>query len=558
MAKILKLNNDADYYYERGIDKSEAGSYIEAVDSFYSALKRDPENMWIYSEIGYNYLELGLYEPALKIYFKLLALDKYADIGYLGLMQCFIRENQVATALYYLNMGIDNGALDSEYEAEEQETAVSDKPKLRLLDKNDNSEIVALAKKMIVSGESDFAKQMLSAIPDTSKQFDEAQNHLSFLAYSEGDYDKCIRLSEAVIENKPEDLYALTTMMLAYYRKNDYVKTEEIASVIDGLELKTRSEFYRVAMCVMEVGDERRCVKYFEKLFELCPYDRDTTLALAIAYYDTDRTADARAYMLALRRLYPSDRVIAYYARFVREGNIKHIPVAVDLPDGEKLRRLHRIEETFSMLSDVDKAVKRLEEDEEFYDMVMWLLSSREVQMCQRVGAFLCQHEKWQPFFRDKLIDPSVPSPVKKEYLLSYLKYSDVKKFALLVGDIMLFFNPRIPKCDDNFDMRETYWLLYATCAFVTKGFQSKINKVYKNFVAVMSRPDFKPFKIRVPVMAALIAYKAKVHKIFESETECCEIFGCTKEDFHDYAVRLELEKPEKPAEEPTEETEER
>lgn len=283
MAKILKLNNDADYYYERGIDKSEAGSYIEAVDSFYSALKRDPENMWIYSEIGYNYLELGLYEPALKIYFKLLALDKYADIGYLGLMQCFIRENQVATALYYLNMGIDNGALDSEYEAEEQETAVSDKPKLRLLDKNDNSEIVALAKKMIVSGESDFAKQMLSAIPDTSKQFDEAQNHLSFLAYSEGDYDKCIRLSEAVIENKPEDLYALTTMMLAYYRKNDYVKTEEIASVIDGLELKTRSELYRVAMCVMEVGDERRCVKYFEKLFELCPYDRDTTLALAIA-----------------------------------------------------------------------------------------------------------------------------------------------------------------------------------------------------------------------------------------------------------------------------------
>ena len=554
MGKILKLNNDADYYYGRGIDKSEAGGYIEAVDSFYMSLKRDPENLWIYSEIGYNYLALGLYEPALKIYFKILALDKYADIGYLGLMQCFIHENQVATALYYLNMGIDNGALDQEYEAEEQDAPVSERPKLRLLNKNDNSEIVALAKKMIVSGESDFAKQMLSAIPDTSNQYDEAQNHLSFLAYSEGDYDKCISLSEAVISNNPDDLYALTTMMLAYYRKNDFAKTEEIASVIDGLELKNRSEIYRVAMCFMEVGDESRCVKYFEKLFNLCPYERDTTLALAIAYYDTGKTAQARAYMLALRRLYPEDRVVAYYARFIRDGSIKHIPVAVDLPDGEKLRRLHRIEETFSMLSDVEKAVKRLEEDEEFYDMVTWLFSSREVQMCQRVGAFLCQHEKWQPYFRDKLIDPAVPSPVKKEYLLSYLKYSDVKKFALLVGDIMLFFNPRIPKCDDNFDMRETYWLLYATCAFVTKGFQPKINKVYKNFVALMSEPDFKPFKIRVPVMAALIAYKAKIHKIFESEVECCEIFGCTKEDFHDYARKLGLEKAEK---ETTDETEE-
>lgn len=129
------------------------------------SLKRDPENLWIYSEIGYNYLAMGLYEPALKIYFKILALDKYADIGYLGLMQCFIHENQVATALYYLNMGIDNGALDQEYEAEEQDVPVSERPKLRLLNKNDNSEIVALAKKMIVSGESDFAKQMLPQYP---------------------------------------------------------------------------------------------------------------------------------------------------------------------------------------------------------------------------------------------------------------------------------------------------------------------------------------------------------------------------------------------------------
>ena len=100
MAEILKLQNDAEYYYERGIDKSEAGAYIEAVDSFYSALRRDPDNMWIYSELGYNFLELGLYGPALKIYYKLLALDKHADIGYLGLMQCFLRDNQVPMALY--------------------------------------------------------------------------------------------------------------------------------------------------------------------------------------------------------------------------------------------------------------------------------------------------------------------------------------------------------------------------------------------------------------------------------------------------------------------------
>lgn len=543
MAEILKLQNDAEYYYERGIDKSEAGAYIEAVDSFYSALRRDPDNMWIYSELGYNFLELGLYGPALKIYYKLLALDKHADIGYLGLMQCFLRDNQVPMALYYLNMGIENGALDSEYEPDEDAVTESVRPRLKLLSRNDNSEIVALAKKMIVSGESEYAKQMLDAIPDSSRQFGEAQNHLAFLAFSEGNNDRCLELCASVLEKEPSNIYALTTSMLAYNNKNEYEKVAEFSELIDGLEVSDKPDVYRVAMCYMETGDDEKCVKYFGKLFGIQPYERDTTLAYALALYDVGSISDARAYMLALRRLYPDDSTVAYYARFITEGKIKHIPVAVDLPDGEKLRRMHRIEETLSMLADVDKAVEKLEEDEEFYDMVMWLLGSKDVQMSQHVGSFLCQHEKWQPFFRDKLIDPSVPVPVRKEYLLSYLRYSDVKKFELLVGDILMFFSPRIPKCEDSLDMRESYWLVYATCAFVAGGFQTKINKTYKKLISIMSRPDFKPFKIRRQIMAAVIAYFSGVHKIFSEKVECCEIFGCEVNEFDKYVELLGLTK---------------
>ena len=51
-------------------------------------------------------------------------------------------------------MGIENGALDSEYEPDEDAVTESVRPRLKLLSRNDNSEIVALAKKMIVSGES--------------------------------------------------------------------------------------------------------------------------------------------------------------------------------------------------------------------------------------------------------------------------------------------------------------------------------------------------------------------------------------------------------------------
>ena len=133
--------------------------------------------------------------------------------------------------------------------------------------------------------------------------------------------------------------------------------------------------------------------------------------------------------------------------------------------------------------------------------------------------------------------------PVRKEYLLSYLRYSDVKKFELLVGDILMFFSPRIPKCEDSLDMRESYWLVYATCAFVAGGFQTKINKTYKKLVSIMSRPDFKPFKIRRQIMAAVIAYFSGVHKIFSEKVECCEIFGCEVKEFDKYVELLGLTK---------------
>ena len=41
MAKIHKIQNDADYYYDKGVACSDNGEYVKAIDYFYRAYEQD-------------------------------------------------------------------------------------------------------------------------------------------------------------------------------------------------------------------------------------------------------------------------------------------------------------------------------------------------------------------------------------------------------------------------------------------------------------------------------------------------------------------------------------
>ena len=208
----------------------------------------------------------------------------------------------------------------------------------------------------------------------------------------------------------------------------------------------------------------------------------------ALALFNLHKRDDARSYMTALRRLYPDNGTIAYYARLMNEPNVNHIKLNVSIPRREIQNRIKYIDERFAELGDAEKVADAMFDDEELYEDVMWLLFSNEYSLASHIGSFLCQDELWQPFILDRLIDPDVPPAVKKDYLLSYLKYSKIKKFSLLVGDVMLFFSPRMPKCSDDINIQDAYWNAYATCAFVTQSFQSKLNKIYKKIAEATTR----------------------------------------------------------------------
>ena len=99
MGKKINFGNDADYYYNRGMDFADDDKNIEAISNFYLALELDPGNIYIMSELAYSYYELGLIDMATKFSLKILDADRYSDISYIGLIQCFAKTGKFDAAV---------------------------------------------------------------------------------------------------------------------------------------------------------------------------------------------------------------------------------------------------------------------------------------------------------------------------------------------------------------------------------------------------------------------------------------------------------------------------
>ncbi|MBQ8882120.1 MAG: tetratricopeptide repeat protein [Clostridia bacterium] len=543
MEKIIKLNNDADFYYDRGIKNSEAGNFVDAISDFHASLSRNPKNPLVYSELGYCYTALGQEETALHYYHLLHDTDRDADVGYLGLIQCYSNLNNMPAALFYLNEGIERDALDDGYDfsslIDEAKEMRDESRKLRLVKREDYSETLALGKSMIMSGEYGMAKRVLEEVPQDNELFVDANNALAYIEFTLDNYSTASQIVDRSLEKKPDDIVALNTKLYCQTRGGDEKGANETAEILSKLNPDDDNELYAIALALLNSGFESKAKPLLEKVNENRPCTRDCMLALAQIYYnekDYDRAQDTA---LKLRKVYPEDRVVSYYARLIKGGQEEYIFPSPELPSAERERRIKLIDQTFSELSDINKVVRRLGQDEELEDAVKWLIDSAEESIGAGVGAFLAQSPKWQPYIYSKLVAPNYSHNLKREFLESYLNHSQSKRFSVLAGFVQTFHYPRKPKVNDTVTMQQAYWRAYATAAFTAIDFSSKINKVYKQFVETMSKPDFVPFQIDISVMSALLCYTAKIGRNFASVKTVCRIFEIKEEDFRAYALKL-------------------
>lgn len=554
MGNKIDFGNDADYYYNRGMDFADEGKNIEAISNFYLALDNDPGNIYIMSELAYSYFELGLTNQAIKFYLRILDADRYSDISYIGLIQCFAQKGKLDAALYYLNLGLKYGALDTDYIPKiDPDEAENVQPQLGVIDNSDYSGLMALSKNM-GDGSSDnpeenrLARILLEHVPENSPQYPEARNRLALMLLKSGNAAESIKEAQKILEKFPGNAGAYCTLISAYHSMGEHEKSLETFAKLDALDAKDRKDVVKIAACAADTDNDEMAVKYFGRLFDFVPYEPQPTVMYAVALFNVGKRDEARSYLTALRKLHPEDGMIKYYAMCINDPTVKNrIKIDYDIPKQEYNRRIQYIDERFSTLGDIDKITQAMFDDEELYEDVMWLMSSNDQVYAAHIGSFLCRDEYWQPMILDRLIDPAVSPAAKRDLLCSYLMYSKVKKFSLVMSDALVFFSPRIPKGGDQ-TFENAYWEAFATAAMFGTTFQPKLTKAYKKVLAQLDDAKRAKRRYRSQEVAALLVRLSDASPVFNSKDECCELFGVTVEDYDKCLDKLGLREEEERA----------
>ena len=133
-------------------------------------------------------------------------------------MQSFVHENRLVSALYYLNLGIENGVLDTDYDPAE-DFSIADieekQPAFRVLRGTNHESAVNLAKRMTLTGEYDLAGKILDVVPENSEQYVDARNHIALLSLAKGDFATSEANARAIIEKDPGNACAYCTLVMA-------------------------------------------------------------------------------------------------------------------------------------------------------------------------------------------------------------------------------------------------------------------------------------------------------------------------------------------------------
>ncbi len=548
MAKITSLTTDngIGIYYEKAMDKYDEGDFVGCLELLFIArdLLQDPygeDDLTLLLEIADTYSEMGLFYESNKYYYILTQYSYSLDEVYYSIIRNFILMGNAEAAVGYLNFAMEVGLLSPEDNISVSELESFMKPpaeKFRLLKEQDSEYLVQVAKQLVNSHDTEFAKQVLGSVSPQSKHYVDASNFLAILEVGGGNAEKGIEYCDGILETKPDDVGAITTKIVGKNMLGDEREVKELTERLLELDISDVKDLSKAAMCMAELKNSALTAKFCEKVLREEPFERNIILLDALAQANLGNRTRAKDLIVSLCTVYQFDYTAKYYARLIDEyDGGSELPLTVVMDGAERARRTETIETELSKAVNPVDFVRALELDEELNEIVMWGLYEGDDATALKTGRMISRTKNGFPIARRILLNPDCSVVLKKAVFLQLLKTGSVFVLSVVINDKMLSFHPILPKVTRRAELIDAYWQVYSALAFIESGYEKKLSRWYKQIAAVFEN---EKEKLNSNALAALIAYRSQANKIFELDTYCCEVFDCDYKDFMIYSKKLE------------------
>jgi len=379
--------------YLKGIAYSIMENYTTALSFLEESLKKNPNNPFTYSQVGFLYSKTNRYEKAVEAYREAVNMNPNDYKAFFGLGIAYIRLNQPQQAVApltqcttinpqfpdaFYNLGLvyeTLGELEKAAEAYQQFIKINPGPAWTGLNqlgsvyvklgqyekaipafqevmKSNPSDLKAtynLAYSYDMSGQYDLAAPLYRKLMSLNPKDAKAYCSLLFRLYDKaGQYEKAIEVCQEIISQSPDNPNDHYNLGIMHFKLQDHEKALEAFHQALSLSHTFDPAYYNIGLVYFNQKKFTEAIDAFTKFSELKPDNPDAYYNIGVGYLQLKKYDDAIKPLQRVIELKPDyarahyNLAIAYYAvhdRFSANEEYKTLKT-LDPDLAEKLRKI--------------------------------------------------------------------------------------------------------------------------------------------------------------------------------------------------------------------------
>lgn len=354
--KIIALQMDATFFFERAVRSLDRFRYDKAIKYFRRAVDYEPENPVNHCNLAGILSEVGKYSESNQILQKIVEeVDPSMTECYFYMANNFANMEDFEAAekaiIHYLENDSEGQFLQESEEMMEFLSYELERPTEPAFIKSQEGLFEHdKARALLEQGQFAEAVKQLKKLIKKYPEFLAARNNLALAYYYMGQFPKAMETIDQVLEQEEGNLHALCNLAIFYQHLGEREKLERLTDLLRRTCPFHQEHVFKLATTMGILGEHESAYQLFRRILKsgACDVQSDPCLYhyLAVASANTNRYAEAERHWQQTAKLDPKSEIPAFYLNLMEKrraggpGNRSFLSYHYHLPFEEQFRSM--------------------------------------------------------------------------------------------------------------------------------------------------------------------------------------------------------------------------
>lgn len=325
--KVISLQMDAAFFFERAVQSMDRFHYDKALKYFRKALEYEPDNPVNHCNMAGIYSELGNYTESNNILRLIIEeIDPTMTECYFYMANNYANmedfESAEVALVHYLEHDPAGQFLEESEEMIELLSYELDRPtKLKNIKSREGLFEHDRARALLEEGKFAKAIRVLERLVKRHPEFLAARNNLALAYYYMGNFDKSWGTINKVLELDPGNLHGLCNLAIFYQHSEEQEKLEELTALLCKTYPFQQEHVFKLATTMGILKQHETAYRNFCRLLKSDEVNSDPCLYhyTAVAAYNTGRYKDAGKLWRQAGKIDPASEIPRFYLSQLNE-----------------------------------------------------------------------------------------------------------------------------------------------------------------------------------------------------------------------------------------------